>query len=503
MSSYNVAIVGAGRMGAGIAVVAATAGCNVRLHDRTDELIAAALDGIKADLATQVERRRIAESAAAAIIERIQAAKNIGDLAGSDLVIEAIIEDFKVKNALFASVEAVVRSDAIIVTNTSSLSVTALGAVLKYPGRFAGFHFFNPPQRMKLVEVVAGTQSDPAVIGQLVDRARGWGKLPVVCQSTPGFIANRVARPFYGEALRLLEDRIADAATLDAVMRDCGGFAMGPCELMDLIGHDVNLAVTQSVYDGFFQDPRFRPSVVQRGLVEAGRLGRKSGHGFFDYRPNAAKPNPATLGVGTPPGTVVIAGDLGPAAGLVERMKAAGCAVEPRPGAGAILLGDCKLVLADGRTAIERSVCDGQNTIQFDLAFDYGNARRICVAFPDTCGGEDRARVAGLFQSLGMAVSEIADSPGMIVLRTVAMLVNEAADACQKGVASAADIDTAAINGLNYPIGPLAWGDRIGPGLVATAVGHFAAAWPDGRYRVSQYLCRRALAGGSLVGDGG
>ena len=196
-------------------------------------------------------------------------------------------------------IESEVAGDAIIATNTSSLSVTAIAGRLARPDRVVGMHFFNPATVLPLVEVVSGHATAPAVTHTIFETAKAWGKVPVLCRSTPGFIVNRVARPYYGEALRLLQEQAATPATLDAVLRECGGFKMGPCELMDLIGHDVNFAVTRSVYEGFFDDPRYKPSLIQKDLVDAGWLGRKSGRGFFDYREGAARPLPDDAGAGT------------------------------------------------------------------------------------------------------------------------------------------------------------------------------------------------------------
>ncbi|HOQ62192.1 MAG TPA: 3-hydroxyacyl-CoA dehydrogenase NAD-binding domain-containing protein, partial [Vicinamibacterales bacterium] len=289
-----VAVVGAGAMGAGIAQVAAVAGHRVRLLDNRPDVAARAVAGIRAQLAKMAEKGRLTAADAAAAGMRLLPAHEIADLADAGLVIEAIVEDLAEKQELFADLEGTVGRDCTLCTNTSSISITAIGAALRHPERLAGLHFFNPAPLMALVEVVSGLATDRAVAETLFDTAAAWGKTPVHAKSTPGFIVNRVARPYYAEALRLVQEGAADCATIDAVMREAGGFRMGPFELMDMIGLDVNFAVTKSVWRGFFHDPRFQPSLLQQELVDAGRLGRKSGHGYYDYREGAARPAAAS-----------------------------------------------------------------------------------------------------------------------------------------------------------------------------------------------------------------
>jgi 3-hydroxybutyryl-CoA dehydrogenase len=373
-------------------------------------------------------------------------------------------------------------ADAILATNTSSLSVTAIASALSRPARLVGMHFFNPVPVMALVEVVSGAATDPAVADAVFATAAAWGKTPVHARSTPGFIVNRVARPFYAEALRLLGEGAADVATLDAIMRESGGFRMGPFELMDLIGHDVNFAVTRSVYDAFFQDPRFTPSLIQQELVAAGYLGRKSGRGFYRYGEDAERPAPASLPPGPRPQRVI--GDP-----LVD--LPAGKRVE--------IDGATALALTDGRTATERMAAEGGlPLVLVDLAFDYGRADRLALAVADQAAPGDLARAAGLFQALGKEVSRVDDVPGMIVMRTVCMLANEAADAVNQGVCDAAAVDTAMRLAVNYPRGPLAWAQAIGLERVVTVLANLAAGYGEDRYRVSPLLRRRLFAGGSL-----
>ncbi len=299
-----VGVVGAGAMGSGIAQVAAAAGHRVILGDANPGAVAKALNGIRKSLARDVEKGRLDASAADAVFYRLSAA---GDLVVSDydayaecgLVFEAVVEDLGVKRALFSALEKVVSDSCILATNTSSLSVAAIGGRCENAARVVGIHFFNPAPVMPLVEIVPAITTSPAVLETANALVAGWKKTTVVATDTPGFIVNRIARPFYGESLRQLEEHIADAATIDWAMREIGGFRMGPFELMDFIGNDVNYAVTTSVFEAFYHDSRYRPALTQRRLVEAGLFGRKSGRGYYDYRDGAEKPEPtrdASLG---------------------------------------------------------------------------------------------------------------------------------------------------------------------------------------------------------------
>jgi 3-hydroxybutyryl-CoA dehydrogenase len=279
-------------------------------------------------------------------------------------------------------------------------------------------------------------------------------------------------------------------------MRECGGFKMGPCELMDLIGHDVNFAVTRSVYDGFFQDPRYKPSLIQKDPVDAGWLGRKSGRGFFDYRGDSPRQMPDDADRPSQmPAKVGIEGDLGPAAALANLlMEQSQFAVERADGSGLLRVDGVAVALSDGRTATERSVASGEPVVLFDLALDFRNCSRVALAAPLQASPEQLAKAIGLFALLGKKVSVIADVPGMAVTRTVSMLVNEAADAVQQGIASADAVDAAMQTGVNYPLGPMAWGARLRFAHVTEVLRNLARIYGEDRYRISPWLQRSVYA---------
>ncbi len=290
-----VAVVGAGAMGTGIAQVALRHGHDVLLADARPGAASDAADRLSVALAREVEKGRLEPGVADAMMRRLtplRGTEDLGPLAACGLVVEAVVEDLPVKRELFRRIEREVADDAVLATNTSSLAVAAVAGACRRPGRVLGVHFFNPAPVMPLVEIVPALTTDAAVVRETRALVDAWGKKTVLAADTPGFIVNRVARPFYGESLRILDEGLADAPTIDWALRERAGFRMGPFELMDFIGHDVNFAVTRSVYDGTFHDPRYRPSLTQQRLVEAGRLGRKTARGFYNYAEGAAPPVP-------------------------------------------------------------------------------------------------------------------------------------------------------------------------------------------------------------------
>ncbi|MHA6730217.1 3-hydroxyacyl-CoA dehydrogenase [Devosia sp. A369] len=468
-----IAVVGAGTMGSGIAQLAAAAGHEVLVYDALDGAAARGKTRIAAALARRVATGKMQQSDCDALLGRLTVADDASQLAGAALVIEAIVEDLDVKRRVFAALEEVVSPDAILATNTSSVSITAIARDLKHPDRLVGMHFFNPATVMKLVEVISGLGTSPAVAEVVFATAQAWGKAAVHAKSTPGFIVNRVARPYYAEALRLCEEQVADPATIDALLTDGAGFRMGPFALMDLIGHDVNYAVTRSVYDAYFQEPRFRPSNLQLELVNAGRLGRKSGQGFYDYRDDAAKPRPRSE---TSPRD---------AATLSQFV----------PGVRAIVDG-VLLMPTDGRTALMLAAQEQGPVIVYDLIDPAGPGTRVgFAASPDVSQAALDSFVATL-AAQGTKATRLPDWPGLVAMRVIAMLANEAYEAVMQGVASHADVDAAMRYGVNYPKGPIQWAGEIGLVRILQVLDAIHHLTGDPRYRASLALRLAATAPG-------
>ncbi len=491
-----VLVVGAGIMGAGIAQVAAQAGHAVWLHDTRAGAAAQARDKLATALQGLVAKGRIDAGTAEAAVARITPIAALGDAAGAGLVVEAIIEDLEAKRGLFRELEALLAPDAVLATNTSSISVTAIANGLAHPQRLVGMHFFNPVPLMKLVEVVSGLQTDCAVAAAVFDLAAAWGKTPVHAKSTPGFIVNRIARPYYAETLQLLLEQAAEPAVIDACLRGAG-FRMGPCELMDLIGHDTNFAVTQSVYAANFQDKRYMPSLVQAEMVAGGLLGRKTGRGFYGYGEAAGVPTlPAYERAGAPYAQRVVLHGTGPLADRLA-MALAGQAFERDTASGwtGLEADGAQLRLTDGRCASAL----GAEVAVFDLPIHPSFAGSepgtpLAYALSDQASGAWAAMAAQWLRAAGFHAQRVSDVPGLVVARTVAMLINEACDAVHQGVCSEAGADAAMKLGVNYPAGPFEWLARWHAGRIVQLLDALAATYRGERYRVSPALRRRAWA---------
>ena len=465
----TIAVCGAGAMGAGIAQVAAGAGCNVLVYDVAEGPLERGRGVVEGGLAGLVKRGKLDAARAEEIAGRIRWTTEIADLAPAGLVIEAIIEDAAIKGELFARLEAVLPADAVIATNTSSLSVTRLATGLKRPERFLGMHFFNPAPVMKLVEVVRGAVTDPAVEAAVADLAASWGKAAVRVRDVPGFIVNRVARPFYAEGWRALDEGAADAASIDHALKACAGFRMGPLELGDLIGHDVNFAVARSVYDAYFGRTRFVPQLAQGAMVAAERLGRKTGRGVYDYAEGAPKAEPHFLDSVL---SVEPEADGAPADGIVE--------IE------GVLIGR-----SDGRMACTVAAALNRPVALHDWARPEADTMVFALSAPDAASA-----AAAYARRHGRKAMVIADRPGMLVLRTLAQLANAAGDALRDRVADAGGIDSAMVNGANYPFGPLAWARQFGPDVLIQVLANIAEETGEDMYRPGEALRRMAVEQG-------
>ena len=490
-------IVGTGAMGRGIAQIAAQAGVTVRLLDSRAGAAGQAKDELARTFDMLAGKGRMTADAARQAGEKLQVIDGMDKLAGTHIVIEAIVEDLKAKQALFAALEPIVGDDCLIASNTSSLSVTAIAAPCKRPGRVGGFHFFNPVPLMKVVEVIDGVLTEPWVGDALTRLAQRMGHKPVRAMDTPGFIVNHAGRGFGTEALRILQEGVASYDTVDRILRETAGFRMGPFELMDLTGVDVSFPVMESVYDQFYQEPRFRPSYLLRQRYVAGLLGRKVGRGFYTYKDGkqVAVPEPV-LPQGKPMPVWIDAAEVGWRDALRGLVKSAGWPLEQgeRPGADALCLvaplGD------DATTAALARGLDARRTVAVDMLFGLSGRRSVMttpVTNPDCL-----AAACTLLAADGGRVARLRDSSGFVAQRVVATIINIGCDIAQQGIASPEDIDNAVQLGLGYPKGPLALGDALGPARILTILEAMSNATRDPRYRPSPWLLRRARLGISL-----
>ncbi len=495
--SDKVLVVGAGAMGCGIAEVAAQAGHVVYLYDTQPSMREKALKTIQKNQEFLVSRGKTSSEQGRDVVARVQCIEQLAQAFDASLAIEAIVENLDVKQSVFNEIEQRLGPHAILATNTSSISITAIAAKLMRPERFVGMHFFNPATRMKLVEVVAGVASSEQALRIVYETAQIWGKNPVYARSTPGFIVNRVARPYYAEGLRVLNEGALDIATIDAYMRDACAFPMGPFELMDLIGHDVNFAVTNSVFNAYYGDKRFAPSITQQELVLAGRLGRKTQQGFYDYREGAIAPSPHALEIKDGHMTVAAHPNHPMLGAILARCSAAGIQVQYEDGPlHQIRIGDGILALTNGATATSRSAAEKiQNLVHMDCALDFALTKRVLLSKSDQCSQDSFDAIVGTLQKAGYQVSQMDDIAGMLACRTICMLANEAADSVLQGVASVEDVDAAMRYGTNYPKGPLRWADDLSLKYVADVLSHLSKHYGEERYRVSPLIQRKAITG--------
>ena len=500
-----VGIVGAGAMGRGIAQIAAQAGLQVLLFDTQAKAIEAARENLTATWQMLASRGKMSAEQAQACVARLFAGESLQALVECDLVVEAVIERLDVKQQLFKDLEAIVEPDCILVSNTSSLSVTAIASACERPERVAGYHFFNPVPLMKVVEVIDGLRSDPAVGDALMELSRKMGHTPVRCKDMPGFIVNHAGRGLGTEGLRIVQEGVASYQTVDAILRDQAGFKMGPFELMDLTGLDVSHFVMESIYRQFYDEPRFKPSPIGSVRVAAGLFGRKSGgEGFYRYQEGhkVMSPEPAVPDMGKAPKVWVshahdeghqLAGNL---------LRGLGAAIQM----GSQSDQDCLLIVTpygqDVATAVAEQGLDPARTVGVDTfnGFDQ-TKRRTLMCSPATLPAWRDAAHA-LLASDGTPVSVIQDSPGFVSQRVMAMVVNIACDNAQQQIASPNDIDLAVRLGLGYPMGPLEMGNTLGAARVLEVLRNLQAVTGDTRYRPSLWLQRRVQLGMSLLSTG-
>ena len=493
-------VVGTGAMGRGIAQMAAQAGSQVWLFDVQPGAAQAARDALETTWKTLVGKNRMDAATMQACLERIQLAQALTDLAPCHLVIEAVVERLDVKQRLFADLEGIVQPDSVLATNTSSLSVTAIAAALKRPAQLAGYHFFNPVPLMRVVEVIAGLKTSPEVCQRLTDYTRQFGHTPVAAQDTPGFIVNHAGRGYGTEALRVVGEQVADFATIDRILKDQMGFRLGPFELMDLTALDVSHPVMESIYHQYFEEPRYRPSVITAQRLAGGVVGKKVGEGFYTYDKGVARlaAEPATPDVSDLP-PVWVSPKAARRQELYQLLKNLGASIETAavPSASALILVAPLGLDVTTLAAVER--LDATRTVGIDLMLEDASTRRRVLATNPATRPDMRDAAHALFARDGKPVSVIRDSGGFVTQRVVATIVNIAADMCQQGICSPADLDVAVTLGLGYPAGPLAMGDRIGPTNVLEILFNLQTVYGDPRYRPSPWLRRRGALGLSLT----
>ena len=495
-----IGVVGTGAMGRGIAQIAAQAGNQVRLFDTQPAAVDKAVQDIGSQWDRLQEKGRMAADAVQACKARLLPASSLQQFSDCELVVEAIVERLDAKKELFAQLEGIVGERAVLATNTSSLSVTAIAAGLKRPQRCAGYHFFNPVPLMKVVEVVAGLRTDPAVCESLAAHARAMGHTPVQAQDTPGFIVNHAGRAYGTEALRIASEGVADFATIDRILKDQAGFKLGPFELLDLTALDVSHPVMESIYRQYYDEPRYRPSVITAQRLAGGLVGRKAGEGFYRYADGKAQvpPEPAAPQVAEIP-PVWVSTRAARRQELYQLLKDLGAKIEtgqsPSPNALTLVapLGFDVTTMA----VVER--LDPARTVGIDLLVDDAATRRRVLATNPATREDMRDAAHALFARDGKPVSVIRDSGGFVTQRVIAAIVNIASDICQQRICTPKDLETAVTLGLGYPMGPLAMGDRWGPANVLEVLFNMQTVYGDPRYRPSPWLRRRGAIGLSLL----
>ncbi len=511
-------------MGAGIAQLACLSGARTLLHDPVPKALERGLERIRAQLERGTERGRLTAEQAAEATERLHPAPTLEDLSEAELVIEASPERLELKHELFARLsEQIVSEACVLATNTSSLLVTAVAAAAKHPERVVGMHFFNPPPVMRLLEVVAGEQSSDAALALARATGEAMGRHVIVAVDGPGFLVNRCNRPFSLEALKLLQERVAPLEEIDRICRIAGGFRMGPFELMDLVGVDTGLDVSRSFYEQSFGEPRWRPSPITVKMVAAGRRGRKSGRGYYDYGNESGRhrePDPEPPEAGGGDGLVVIAGHSALAQALADSASDAGWdvagpdeALERDPPFLILDLSmgdDLDAPLQGGPQAIccalgsLATLDPGGGAIGFHALPPFGEAGLVELTRGPDSAESAVAAAERFFATLGKDTTWVGDAPGLVLGRIVCQVINEAAFAVAEGVGSAGDVDAGMVHGLNYPRGILSWADEIGLDHVLAVLDALYEERREERYRAAPLLRSLALSGriGRQTGEG-
>ncbi len=492
-SKATLGVIGAGAMGQGIIQVALSGGMTVQVFDAKPGGAAAGIEAVQKRLARLVEKGRIDEAELTEIASRTSVANALRDLGGCDVIIEAVFEDLELKQQIFSELEEHVSDDCIIASNTSSILISSIARACRHRERIAGMHFFNPVPLMQLVEIIRGPETSSRVAERLSELGTRMGRTPVVVKDSPGFLVNHGGRAYTTEAIRILHERVATPAQIDAVMRDCHGFRMGPCELMDLTGIDVNFPVSQIVYDGYAQDPRLRTFFPHKALYEAGRFGRKTKAGHYDYDEDgkAIGADGGDFETDHAPATRLIVPPE-PARNITAAFaREIGCTVAESDDSGSPIL--VSLAGEDCATYAARTNSDHERLVAIDLR---GRSdERVTLMTAPGARPECLATVAAAIIAAGRRVTAIKDSPGFIAQRICAMVANLGCEMAQIGVAAPDEIDLALKLGLNYPRGPLEIAEDFGVRDMLEMLETMQDITGDDRYRPSLWLRRRALLG--------
>ena len=496
----TVGIVGCGAMGKGIAQIACQCETVIKLYDVNPEAAENAKKQIVDQWGKLIAKGRLDAEKAEQFSTLLCPVATLEELSDCDLVVEAIVERLDAKQALLAQLESIVSPASVIVSNTSSLAITAIGAKLKRPERFAGYHFFNPVPLMKVVEVIAGLRTDRVVCQQLSEYARQMGHTPVAAQDTPGFIVNHAGRGYGTEALRIVGEGITDFITVDRILRDQVGFKLGPFELMDLTGLDVSHPVMESIYHQYYEEARYRPSVITAQRSAGGLLGRKTGEGFYKYTEGVMQTSaePAAPDIDEIP-PIWVSPRAARRSELLLLLKNLGAKIETGVSASPQALMLVAPLGFDITTVAVVERLDPARTVGIDMLIDDAATKRRVLATNPATRIDMRDAAHALFARDGKAVSVIRDSGGFVTQRVVSTIVNIASDICQQGICSPQDLETAVTLGLGYPQGPLAMGDLYGPTNVLEVLFNMQTVYGDQRYRPSPWLRRRGAIGLSLL----